>query len=748
MSSNVPGSTPQGAGNLQSMLARLRGMVSSMKSNDEAPKTSDSQPAPAVEAPAAAATAAVATASAPPAPKAAPAPVAATPVAPAKPASPPPPAPVPPAPAAAAPPAPTPAPAPAAAVAAAPTAPAVAEPPPAPAVPVVCPVCRATCQAGQEYCNDCGFYLAGAANLAPAITATPPPAMLKGRYQVGDFISERLNVARYRGTDTGANGAPIVIVRAQALGTAEPLANGETAPVAEATEEEGEFMPDFDAAPAAIIEEAPWPNPAWEKGLLDKLKDHPAFPRVIDSFSEDGFDYLIEEQPTGPTLWDAWDEDDWTVPKRYARLKSVAEALRELHKAGAIIENMKPSIFTITPEGQARLNDLSELLPLPLPANAPIRATLYTAPEVVLAPDKVDARADLYGFGAMVFSLFVGRELDEKDFEKQQGVPKAFIPRFPDEHPLFARLMVKTFIREVAGRFPTDEAAKVDPTGFTELIQTLEVCGRTLGKIRMEIAAWTTTGIVRTGNEDACALLHAVETRQDDLHEYALILLCDGMGGYEAGEIASALAIQTLRKNLLQHKMFSALAGETPPAPDVFSVEECKKAIYNALKDANRTVHQAPRNGIGKRGMGCTAEVVYVDGENVVVGHVGDSRTYHLHQGHLIQMTRDQTFVNRMVELGQMTEAEAEVHPRRSELQQAIGGRADVEPDLYSGKLKPGDWILVCSDGLINHVKNPELHEMLKMEAYSAETAARRLVNLVNLRGATDNSTVVVVRAT
>jgi protein phosphatase len=264
----------------------------------------------------------------------------------------------------------------------------------------------------------------------------------------------------------------------------------------------------------------------------------------------------------------------------------------------------------------------------------------------------------------------------------------------------------------------------------------------------MEIAAWTTTGIVRTGNEDACALLHAVETREDDMHEYAVILVCDGMGGYEAGEIASALAIQTLRKNLLQQKMFAALAGETPPAPGTFSLDECKRIIKEALKDANRTVNQAPRNGIGRRGMGCTAEVVYVDGQHVVVGHVGDSRTYHLHQGHLVQMTRDQTFVNRMIELGQLTEAEAETHPRRSELQQAIGGRADVDPDIYCGKMKAGDWVLVCTDGLTNHIKNDELREMLKLEAYSAETAARRLVNLVNLRGATDNATVVVVRAT
>jgi protein phosphatase len=146
--------------------------------------------------------------------------------------------------------------------------------------------------------------------------------------------------------------------------------------------------------------------------------------------------------------------------------------------------------------------------------------------------------------------------------------------------------------------------------------------------------------------------------------------------------------------------------------------------------------------------MGCTAEVVYVDGRNVVVGHVGDSRTYHLHEGRLIQLTRDQTLVNRLVELGSLTPEEAETHPRRNELQQAIGGQPDVQPGVYHGVMKPGDWVLVCSDGLTNHVSNRDLSQMLLSEATSAEMAARRLINLTNIEGATDNATVVVVRAT
>jgi protein phosphatase len=153
-----------------------------------------------------------------------------------------------------------------------------------------------------------------------------------------------------------------------------------------------------------------------------------------------------------------------------------------------------------------------------------------------------------------------------------------------------------------------------------------------------------------------------------------------------------------------------------------------------------------PRNGVGRRGMGCTAEAVYAHGRDLIIGHVGDSRTYHLQAGNLTQVTRDQTWVNRMVEMGAMSPEEAEQHPRRSELAQAIGGYPDVEPVLYDATLKPGDWVVVCSDGLSNHVDDNTLKEIL-LAGKSAESVARRLVNLANLEEAADNATVVVIRA-
>ncbi len=114
----------------------------------------------------------------------------------------------------------------------------------------------------------------------------------------------------------------------------------------------------------------------------------------------------------------------------------------------------------------------------------------------------------------MVYSLFIGRELNEKTDFDRPGLPKPFIPRFPDIHPVFGRLISKTFRKEPDSRFPTDEAGKEDATGFLELIRTLTVMRRTIENVRLEVASWTTTGIVRTGNEDAYAVLHTTESRR------------------------------------------------------------------------------------------------------------------------------------------------------------------------------------------------------------------------------------------
>lgn len=630
--------------------------------------------------------------------------------------------------------------APAKAAAPAPAAPAPA--PAAPPTPQVCPYCKAPTQGAGEFCMECGAVFSA----ANAAANSAPATLVKNRYELSEMIAERGEVQRFRGTDR-STGAAVVVVRGPVA-----LAAEETAGAAS----DVEIVPNFDAAgaPSAEVSEAvaegpAWPSIAWEKAILENANSA-SLPRLVEHFTEGEQEYLVEEVPVGDLLWNVWDDPERKTAEKYLALRQVAEGLHALHQHGkCVIEGLRPDLVTVRSDGSgACINDLTDLLPIPLPPNPPIRGTLYSAPELVAARPNTDFRADLYSFGAMLYALVMGTELGETDFDKKSGLVKNFIARNPDIHPAIGRIVSKTFCRDPLIRFPTDEAGKKDATGGTELINALEVARKAIPDVRLEIAAWTTTGIVRTGNEDAFMVLHAIQSRQDDLSEYALLLVADGMGGYEAGEIAAELCLQTIRDKLLKNPMFAALAGTNHPAPEAFDVEKCKKLLYETIKETNEVVFTAPQRGIGRRGMGCTVDAVYVDGQNIVVGHVGDSRVYHLKEGRLLQITRDQTLVNRLVELGQISQEDAENHPRKNELQQAVGGRRDVEPAVYSSTMKPGDWILVTSDGLINHIKNDEIMEMFQLEANSAELAARRLVNFANLRGATDNCTVVVARCT
>src|SRR5262249_7291875 len=153
-------------------------------------------------------------------------------------------------------------------------------------------------------------------------------------------------------------------------------------PVADA--DDSEILPTFDEPlpvaklASATIGAALWPSIAWERALLEKAQ-HAALPKIVDAFVDNNFEFLILEAPQGRVFWDAWDDPDTNAQMRYGWLKHVAEGLDALHKAGAIIEGLRPDNITVTNAGQAMIADLSDLLPLPLPPSPPIRATLYTA---------------------------------------------------------------------------------------------------------------------------------------------------------------------------------------------------------------------------------------------------------------------------------------------------------------------------------------------------------------------------------
>ncbi len=260
------------------------------------------------------------------------------------------------------------------------------------------------------------------------------------------------------------------------------------------------------------------------------------------------------------------------------------------------------------------------------------------------------------------------------------------------------------------------------------------------GPPRLDIGSATSTGRVRSRNEDSFLVQHLVWSTLDECHEVALLVVADGMGGHEAGHRASGIVIRAIG-SALAPLLGGVLSGQFAEATSKTLAE----TIVAAMREANRAVYRAANSEPGCKGMGATVTVALIWNGRVLLGHVGDCRTYHLHGKTLTRVTRDQTVVGRLVELGMLTPDEADRHPDRHLVTQAAGTRSDIKPDLHLLQLVPGDFLVIACDGLPAHVDDTRLRAELLEPVPSASRRAHRLVDLANAAGGSDNCTVVTV---
>ena len=226
-------------------------------------------------------------------------------------------------------------------------------------------------------------------------------------------------------------------------------------------------------------------------------------------------------------------------------------------------------------------------------------------------------------------------------------------------------------------------------------------------------AGLTDTGRRRRQNEDAFVC------------EPPLFAIADGMGGAQAGELASRLAAAAIEEA-------GAAVGD-------------EEGVVGAVRAANARIFERSLTDPAVAGMGTTATVALVDehGQTLTLAHVGDSRAYRWRGGELEQLTTDHSLVAELVRSGRLTEAEAAVHPHRSVITRALGTEADVEVDTLSLELAPGDLVLLCSDGLSAMVRDDEIARLLEGSGGDPHVAAETLVRAANAAGGEDNVTVV-----
>jgi protein phosphatase len=236
----------------------------------------------------------------------------------------------------------------------------------------------------------------------------------------------------------------------------------------------------------------------------------------------------------------------------------------------------------------------------------------------------------------------------------------------------------------------------------------------------LRTAAQTDVGLRRRGNEDR----FAVDS------ELGLSLVADGMGGHSAGQVASALAAATVVSSLQDSQASAASSGER---------------LRNALEDANRAIYSAARQKSECAGMGTTLVALLVDGNRGALAHVGDSRAYRVRAGRIRQLTDDHSIVGELLRRHEISADDAREHPHRHVLTRALGVRGRVQPDLAELRLEPGDLFVLCSDGLTNHLEDPEIAELSGASA-DLEACCAGLIALANERGGEDNITVALAR--
>lgn len=213
-----------------------------------------------------------------------------------------------------------------------------------------------------------------------------------------------------------------------------------------------------------------------------------------------------------------------------------------------------------------------------------------------------------------------------------------------------------------------------------------------------------------------------------------LMAVSDGMGGASAGEVASAMTLETLRRHAESAR--DSLGGQ-----DTAGLESW---LTEGIHQANHSVIQAGKRDFSVHGMGATATVGLVFPGAVVMAHVGDSRAYHLRDGQLRQITTDHTFVGKLVAQGQLTPEEAEHHEQRHVLLQAVGVRETLEVDSLTVVLRSGDRLLLCSDGLYDLVSDEAIAETLVGDGQPL-SQCRALVTAANSLGGFDNTTVIIL---
>ncbi|HUO03941.1 MAG TPA: Stp1/IreP family PP2C-type Ser/Thr phosphatase [Candidatus Binataceae bacterium] len=510
-------------------------------------------------------------------------------------------------------------------------------------------------------------------------------------------------------TESAAASQPVVL-------TEVATADGAAAAEAIATE----------APPEAELETEPPPDPFGGADLgevfgrvlaLSLTIDHPAFMRATSGFSEGGRVYLVYPHenltPIGRGTGKIGE------PEAIALGIQLCQAIGFAHRRALRLNDLCPESIGVTKAGRLKLSSLDYVSNDNELQSEPIFNDGYTAPEIYRGK-QADKRADIFSAGALLYTWLTGERIPSESWREEAG-PVDFYPPHVIS-PKLENAIRRALTFNPAGRWSNIADFKAELTQLA-------------GVVRIQAAVLTDVGLMREHNEDA---VMAAEYTRESLLEPAqshLFVVADGMGGAEAGEVASAIALKAIREHI-ENRL-----GSVPPS-------DPSGLLAAALEDANQQIIEYQAAHPESRGMGSTAVSALVLPPDAAVAWVGDSRAYLMDGTSLRQITRDHSLVQRLIEIGQLTPEEARTHEHKNVITRSLGARQSgpAGAEALAIKLKRGDRMLLCSDGLTAHLDDAQICEILSRHG-DPYSAARELIVAANAGGGSDNISVAVIFA-
>jgi protein phosphatase len=371
-------------------------------------------------------------------------------------------------------------------------------------------------------------------------------------------------------------------------------------------------------------------------------------------------------------------------------------------------------------------------------ASAPIYPTRgFTAPELFEREAVYDVRSDVYAIGALLQFLLTGESITPG--EGSSLYPVATV--YPD----FERIISRAIAEHPSQRFQSVAELR---TALLELHLP----------VLLQAGHFTDVGLLRDLNEDSILALNLTQYFESVQTQIGLYIVSDGMGGEAAGEVASRVTVRAVAEWVTDKLISASLKStheEKIAAPthtgglrlaiadghEMATTEMLKQAVLMANREVMAYASANPE----EQGLGATVTVAMIVGEVLTLAHVGDSRCYLLSGERFEQLTEDHSLVQKMVNTGNLSRAEARIHPYRNVIYRSIGADEQVEIDIVRRKLTNGDVMMLCSDGLNGMLSDDQIRDILLVNS-DPSSAAKELVVAANSAGGEDNTSVIVVK--